>query len=108
MAEHVALQESWGQTTDPVGWGSQWIQDHQTSGKAANKPVILEEFGVTNNQSSTYTTWYNTVITSGLTGDLIWYACIRSPSTVLSNRLHSIGKPDLIYPWAVPRMMATL
>ena len=65
-------QESWGQTTDPVGFGTQWITDHETSGKAANKPVILEEFGVTDNQASTYTTWYNTIITSGLTGDLIW------------------------------------
>ncbi|KAI0769787.1 mannanase [Trametes elegans] len=65
---------SWGQTTDPTGWGSQWITDHATSQKAANKPVIVEEFGVTDDQASTYTAWYNTVITSGLTGDLIWYA----------------------------------
>ncbi|KAI0355647.1 mannanase [Trametes cingulata] len=64
---------SWGQTADPTGWGSQWITDHATSQKAANKPVILEEFGVTDSQASTYTAWYNTIITSGLTGDLIWY-----------------------------------
>ena len=69
-------QGSWGETADPVGWGSQWIIDHQTSGKAANKPVILEEFGVTSDQASTYTTWYNTIISSGLTGDLIW--CVLS------------------------------
>lgn len=69
------LQGSWGQTSDPVGWGSQWIADHATSGQAVNKPVILEEFGVTDNQAATYTTWYNTVISSGLAGDLIW--CVR-------------------------------
>lgn len=66
----------WGQTSDPTGWGSQWITDHAKSGKTANKPVILEEFGVTDNQASTYTAWYNTIISSGLTGDLIW--CVQS------------------------------
>lgn len=65
-------QISWGQTSDPTGWGSQWIADHATSQKAANKPVILEEFGVTDSQAATYTAWYNSVISSGLTGDLIW------------------------------------
>jgi len=32
----------------------------------------VEEFGVTNNQTSTYKLWYNTIIKSGLTGDLYW------------------------------------
>ena len=65
-------QISWGQTTDPEGWGAQWITDHATSQKKANKPVIVEEFGVTDDQVSTYTSWYNAVVSSGLTGDLIW------------------------------------
>lgn len=30
----------------------------------------MEEFGVTNNQSSTYALWWNTVISSGLTGTI--------------------------------------
>lgn len=60
--------------SDPVGWGSQWISDHAASGQVANKPVILEEFGVTvSDQASTYTAWYSTIISSGLAGDLIWY-----------------------------------
>ncbi|EKM61758.1 glycoside hydrolase family 5 protein [Phanerochaete carnosa HHB-10118-sp] len=68
--------DSWGQSSDPSDsvWGSQWISDHATSQKSANKPVIMEEFGVTNNQTGVYTTWYSTVISSGLTGDLIWQA----------------------------------
>jgi mannan endo-1,4-beta-mannosidase len=40
--------------------------------KRANKPVILEEFGVTSNQAQVYTAWFNEVVSSGLTGDLIW------------------------------------
>lgn len=41
--------------------------------KRTNKPVILEEFGVTSNQASTYSTWFAQIESSGLTGDLIWY-----------------------------------
>jgi len=68
--------ESWGQSADPSSsvWGSQWISDHATSQKNANKPVIVEEFGVTTDQTTTYTAWYNTIVSSGLTGDLIWQA----------------------------------
>ncbi|KAI5117037.1 hypothetical protein M0805_004744 [Coniferiporia weirii] len=66
--------ESWGQTANESLWGVQWIADHATSQKTANKPVILEEFGVTTNQEAIYTGWYNEIISSGLTGDLIWQA----------------------------------
>ncbi|KAI0347615.1 glycoside hydrolase [Trametopsis cervina] len=68
--------EGWGQSANPSSgvWGSQWISDHATSQKAANKPVIIEEFGVTSNQTGVYAAWYNTIVSSGLTGDLIWQA----------------------------------
>ncbi|QRV93895.1 Cellulase (glycosyl hydrolase family 5 protein) [Ceratobasidium sp. AG-Ba] len=66
--------EGWGQASNSVAWGTQWIKDHATSQKTIGKPVIIEEFGVTSNQASTYTTWWDTVISSGLAGDLIWQA----------------------------------
>lgn len=69
--------ESWGQTNDPsaVGWGNQWITDHAAMGRSAGKPVIMEEFGVTiADQALTYAEWYDTVISTGLAGDLIWQA----------------------------------
>jgi len=66
--------ESWGETSDPVGWGSAWITNHVTVQKSVNKPVILEEYGVPSDQYNTYTTWLNTVVTSGMSGDLIWQA----------------------------------
>ncbi|KZV73344.1 glycoside hydrolase family 5 protein [Peniophora sp. CONT] len=68
---------SWSQTTDPVGFGDQWILDHSTVQKQLNKPMILEEFGVTQaelDQATTYTQWYSDVIKDGLSGDLIWQA----------------------------------
>ncbi|KIJ37692.1 glycoside hydrolase family 5 protein [Sphaerobolus stellatus SS14] len=66
--------ESWGQTANETLWGVDWITAHAAAQKTANKPVILEEFGVTVNQASTYQLWYNTIISSGLTGNLIWQA----------------------------------
>ncbi|KAG8894601.1 hypothetical protein FRC00_008668 [Tulasnella sp. 408] len=65
---------SWGQTSDPVGWGSAWITNHVTVQKSVNKPVILEEYGIPSNQYATYQTWLSTVVSSGLAGDLIWQA----------------------------------
>ncbi|KAJ3511183.1 hypothetical protein NLJ89_g4243 [Agrocybe chaxingu] len=40
-------------------WGLSWIQDHANSAKKANKPVILEEFGVSGLQNKTeiYPEW---------------------------------------------------
>ncbi|KAG9024929.1 hypothetical protein FS837_005136 [Tulasnella sp. UAMH 9824] len=64
----------WGATSDPVGWGLQWIINHYNVQKQLNKPVILEEYGINSNQYSTYQTWLSTVVSSGLAGDLIWQA----------------------------------
>ncbi|KAJ3746679.1 mannanase [Lentinula detonsa] len=67
--------ESWGEVDSPGSFGSQWIEDHATAMMASNKPVIMEEFGVTiANQNDTYSGWYSTVLSTGLTGDLIWQA----------------------------------
>ncbi|KAI0030946.1 mannanase [Vararia minispora EC-137] len=66
--------DSWGENGNETSFGNQWIIDHAASMKAANKPVIIEEFGSTVSQVSVYTSWYSTIISSGLTGDLIWQA----------------------------------
>lgn len=69
----------WGQGGNETAWGAQWIADHATSMKETNKPVILEEFGVTSNQVTTYTTWFNQIVSSELTGDLIWQSGSHLP-----------------------------
>ncbi|KAJ7331487.1 hypothetical protein DFH08DRAFT_881689, partial [Mycena albidolilacea] len=50
------FQQSWGETgySNPEVWGVQWITDHATFMKAANKPASLED-------------------STGITGDLIWH-----------------------------------
>ena len=43
---------SWGETpqakpgTDPVVWGTTWINDHLRDGKRLGKPVVIEEYGL--------------------------------------------------------------
>jgi mannan endo-1,4-beta-mannosidase len=65
--------DGWGQSENP--FGEQWITDHATAMKTSGKPVIMEEFGVVNGvQATIYATWYSTVLSTGLTGDLIWQA----------------------------------
>jgi len=71
-----AYPESWGQAANETLWGVDWIATHAAAQKAANKPVLLEEFGVTANQAQTYTLWYDAIVASGLTGDLIWQAAV--------------------------------
>lgn len=66
--------ESWGQGANITGFGTQWINDHISIQKTANKPVILEEYGVTSNQPTVYQSWLSTLTTNGLTGELIWQA----------------------------------
>ncbi|KAJ4490111.1 glycoside hydrolase [Lentinula aciculospora] len=78
------FHESWGESDSPGSFGTQYIEDHATAMKVSNKPVIMEEFGVTiSSQSDTYSTWYSSVLSAGLTGDLIWQAgsdLINSPT----------------------------
>ncbi|KAL4254228.1 glycosyl hydrolase 5 (cellulase A) family protein [Abortiporus biennis] len=89
---------SWGQTSDPTGWGVQWIKDHQTAQAAANKPVILEEFGVTDSQATTYTAWYSAIESSGLTGDLIWQAGSHLSTGSTPDDGYAIYPDDPVYP----------
>ncbi|RLN96133.1 hypothetical protein BBJ28_00025023, partial [Nothophytophthora sp. Chile5] len=53
-----AYPDSWGiDATEDESWGVQWIQDHAASGVTAGKPVIMEEYGITNESSVLYLAW---------------------------------------------------
>ncbi|KAG8919199.1 hypothetical protein FRC02_001825 [Tulasnella sp. 418] len=94
--------EHWGteSQSDPVGWGKQWILHHAAIQKSQNKPVILEEYGVSSvNQYNTYNTWLSAVVSSGLTGDLIWQAGSTLPSgTTTHDDGYTIYPNDPVYP----------
>ncbi|KAJ7679667.1 mannanase [Mycena rosella] len=90
--------QGWSET-NTVPWGTQWITDHATTMKSTNKPVILEEFGISNSSTrpSTYSTWYQTVISTGLTGDLIWQAGSQLTNGPTSNDGFAIYPTDPVY-----------
>ncbi|KAJ7903158.1 CEL4a mannanase [Mycena leptocephala] len=92
------FHQGWGET-NTVPWGTQWITDHATTMKSTNKPVILEEFGISNSstRASTYSTWYQTVISTGLTGDLIWQAGSQLTNGPTSNDGFAIYPTDPVY-----------
>ncbi|KAJ6557504.1 mannanase [Mycena capillaripes] len=91
--------QSWGES-NTVPWGTQWITDHATVMKSANKPVIIEEFGITGDATSrnaTYATWYQTMISTGLTGDLIWQAGSQLTNSPTPNDGYAIFPTDPVY-----------
>ncbi|KAJ7120056.1 CEL4a mannanase [Mycena epipterygia] len=88
--------QSWSET-NTVPWGTQWITDHATTMKSANKPVIMEEFGIDNSstRASTYSTWQaGSQLTNGPTandGYAIYptdpvYAVMQSHAAALKAR----------------------
>ncbi|KAI0815126.1 glycoside hydrolase [Irpex lacteus] len=48
-----------GSNFSVAGWGLEWINDHIKAGNKANKPIVLEEFGVSglDNKTHVYTQW---------------------------------------------------
>ncbi|THU93622.1 mannanase [Dendrothele bispora CBS 962.96] len=91
------FHESWGEGADPTGFGNQWITDHAASMKAQKKPVIMEEFGTTGDKQTTYTSWYSTILSSGLTGDLIWQAGSVLTNGPTANDGYAIYPTDPVY-----------
>lgn len=69
--------EAWGIKAEAVeGWGVQWIRDHVDSGKAARKPVVLEEYGISatgdQNRLAIYDEWNRTALETGGAGSMFW------------------------------------
>ncbi|KAI0431537.1 glycoside hydrolase superfamily [Xylaria sp. FL1042] len=63
---------SWGTSTD---WGNLWITSHAAACKAAGKPCLWEEYGITYNHCTIEAPWQDTALTvasAGLSGDLFW------------------------------------
>ncbi|MGI8414978.1 MAG: glycoside hydrolase 5 family protein [Nakamurella sp.] len=83
---------SWGETpsakpgTDPVAWGTKWINDHLDDGARLRKPVVIEEYGLQVNahqgipdvaaRDAGYTAWTGAVEARGA-GDQFWLLTSR-------------------------------
>ncbi|OJJ61570.1 hypothetical protein ASPSYDRAFT_43475 [Aspergillus sydowii CBS 593.65] len=62
--------DSWGTNND---WGNLWVTSHGAACKAAGKPCLFEEYGVTSNHCAIEKPWQTTALnTTGVSGDLYW------------------------------------
>ena len=61
--------DGWNESVD---WGTKYIKDHIEAANAVNKPAVLEEYGIKNNQVNVYKTWANSVINNGGAGLMPW------------------------------------
>lgn len=64
--------DSWGGLSNE--WGNGWIEAHAAACKVANKPCILEEYGVpTTNRTAVEGMWQATSLgAEGMAGDMFW------------------------------------
>jgi mannan endo-1,4-beta-mannosidase len=72
----------------PLGFARRWIDDHVAAGQRANKPAILEEYGIRigdygvtlgSERDGWYARWQQAVYDSGGAGDLLWMIGSREP-----------------------------
>lgn len=67
--------EHWGKH-NAEEWGTQWIKEHAKAAKKANKPAVLEEYGIGKNEPQNrdfiYHKWTNTAYQAGLAGSMFW------------------------------------
>lgn len=62
--------DSWGYNES---WGNTWIMQHDALGAAANKPVVLEEYGALVNMTESESEWQQTVLTkTSVAADQFW------------------------------------
>ncbi|KAE9391215.1 CEL4a mannanase [Gymnopus androsaceus JB14] len=92
------FHDSWDEPANP--FGTTWISDHAASMLATNKPVIMEEFGITNDEVDVYGSWYDEILSADLTGDLIWQA-----GSILSNGPSDPG--GAVYPGSAVYVLDT-
>jgi len=87
----------WGITSGYQAWGVQWINDHAAAQKTANKPVIMEEYGLTSSDRGTvYAAWWAAVISSGLAGDQYWQAATSASGSGYNDGM-GISSSDSIF-----------
>lgn len=82
--------DQWGKQ-DAEQWGTQWILDHIAAAKAANKPTVLEEYGISTtvpfNRDLIYERWNRVAYENGAAGSMFWILSGDDPES-----------PDGIYP----------
>lgn len=87
----------WGVTSGYQAWGSTWITDHAAVQKSVGKPTIIEEYGVTTSDRATvYAAWWNSIVSSGLSGDQYWQAATTASGSGYNDG-YGISTSDSIF-----------
>ena len=68
------LYPSYEPNSDTTEFGSRWICEHIEAAGRANKPMLIEEYGVKNRaeRDGIFGRWWNTIKQSGGAGGLLW------------------------------------
>lgn len=72
---HLYIDQGWATESDAAAFGQRWIREHIEAGRRANKPVLLEEFGVAlppEVRAQLYTEWMYEVNEQGGLGAIVW------------------------------------
>jgi len=82
--------KNWGKN-NAEKWGTRWIKEHAKAAKKADKPVVLEEYGIGKNEPHNrkfiYKKWTQTAYDSGLSGSMFWILTSTDPD-----------QPNKLYP----------
>ena len=71
------LYPDYAPNRSPGPFGAEWVRQHIAAGERANKPMLVEEYGVradlsAGGRNATYKTWLDQIIESGGAGALVW------------------------------------
>jgi mannan endo-1,4-beta-mannosidase len=72
---HLYVDRGWASGKDASDFGRRWIREHIEAGRRANKPMLLEEFGVAlppEERAALYVEWLAEVKASDGLGALVW------------------------------------
>ena len=92
---------------DPVEFGLMWIREHQQAAERANKPMLLEEYGVlfggageiqsTAERNRIFDAWLKEVENLGGVGDMLWMLGLpKSPGQPYDPDHYVVSQPDSI------------
>lgn len=65
-------------------WGTRWILEHAKAARKAQKPAVLEEYGIgrdePQNREFIYRKWTKTAFDEGINGTMVWILTGKDPS----------------------------
>jgi len=104
--------QDWGHAQN-LEFGVQWVKDHAAAGQQANKPVLMEEYGLRLGdavvpdaaaRSAWFARWLSAVEETGTAGSLLWMLGGSEPDTVVYKDAYAIyNKQDAALPMAQTR-----